>query len=44
MNHYKQKVRFSSNAEAQVLREIRAIAAEQHLDFTEMLHKLFMNE
>jgi hypothetical protein len=44
MNRYKQKVNSSSCAEYQVLQEVKALAASQHLDFTEFLHRMFLNE
>lgn len=44
MNRYKQKVNLSSAAEYQVLQEIKALARVQHLDLTEYLHQMFMNE
>ncbi|MGH9925985.1 MAG: hypothetical protein ACRD5B_11480 [Nitrososphaeraceae archaeon] len=44
MNRYKQKTSFTSNCEYQVLQEVKALAASQHLDFTEFLHRMFLNE
>jgi hypothetical protein len=43
-NHYKQKTSFTTNAEAQVLMEVKALAAQQHMTFTEFLHRIFLNE
>jgi hypothetical protein len=43
-NHYKQKTSFTTNAEAQVLMEVKVLAAQQHMTFTESLHRIFLNE
>jgi hypothetical protein len=37
MNRYKQKTSFTSNCEYEVLKEVKASAASQNLDFTEFL-------
>lgn len=43
-NHYKQKTSFTTNAEAQVLMEVKVLAAQLHMTFTESLHRIFLNE
>ena len=41
---YKQKTSFTTNAEAQILMEVKALAAQQHMTYTEFLHRMFLNE